>query len=109
MQKTSFPETVTSCVDGFITLKTRVPSVLQAVVHTVPTPGKHVIHVDQGEHGEGADERAGLDGDATPEQGGMAQLVEQRPDRRLHIGEDAGEQNPGRDLRGNKRVQVLGE
>lgn len=59
---------------------------------------EHVIDVDQGEHGEGADERAGLDEDATPQQGFVTGFVQQSADDHLQVGEDAGEENPGDDL-----------
>lgn len=57
-----------------------------------------MVDVDQREHGEGADERASLDGDAAPEQGSVSGLMKQRTDHHLHIGEDARENDPGDDL-----------
>lgn len=73
-------------------------TLLSAVIHTLLSPRKHVIDVDQREHGEGADERASLDGDAAPEQGSVSGLMKQRTNHHLHIGEDAGENDPGDDL-----------
>lgn len=71
---------------------------LTAVIHTILSPGKHVIDVDQREHGEGSDKRASLDRDAAPQQGSMTCLVKQSPNYHLHIGEEAGENDPRDDL-----------
>lgn len=71
---------------------------LIAVIHALLSPGKHMIYINQREHGQGADERASLDGDATPQQGSMSSLMKQRTNHHLHIGEDASENNPGDDL-----------
>lgn len=60
--------------------------------------GEHAVDVDQGEHGERADERARLDGDAAPQQGFVSGLVQQSADDHLQIGEDTREENPGDDL-----------
>lgn len=68
------------------------------VVPAVLSWREHVVDVDQGEHGEGADERARLDEDAAPQQGFVAGLVQQSADDHLQVGEDAGEENPGDDL-----------
>lgn len=75
---------------------------LVAGIGAVLGPGKGVVDVDQREHGQGAGERAGLDGDATPQQGGVASLMEQGANDHLHIGEDASEANPGEDLHRDK-------
>lgn len=75
-----------------------------AVVPAVLRRGEHVVDVDQGEHGEGADERARLDGDAAPQQGFVTGLVQQRADDHLQIGEAAGEENPGDDLQGAQQI-----
>lgn len=56
-------------------LKKHISLLLTAVIHTLLSSAIHVIHVDQGEHGEGTDEGAGLDGDAAPQQAGMPRLV----------------------------------
>ena len=69
-----------------------------AVIHTVPSTGEHVVDVDQGEHAEGPDQGAGLDEDATPQQGRVTLLVKQSPDHHLQVGEEAGEDDPGDDL-----------
>lgn len=71
---------------------------LTAVIHTFLSRGKHVIDVDQREHGEGSDEGAGLDGDAAPQEGSVTCLVKQCPNHHLQVGEEAGENNPGDDL-----------
>lgn len=57
-----------------------------------------MVDVDQREHGEGSDQGAGLDRDAAPQQGSVTGLVKQSPNDHLHIGEEAGEYNPGDDL-----------
>lgn len=72
----------------------------RAVVPAVLSWREHVVDVDQGEHGERADERARLNGDAAPQQGFVTSLVQQRADNHLQVGEDAGEENPGDDLQG---------
>lgn len=66
-----------------------------------------MIDVDQGEHGEGSDEGAGLDGDPTPQQGGVAHLVKQGPDHHLQVGEEAGEDDPGENLQEEERSKLL--
>jgi len=73
---------------------------LTAVIHTFFASDKHLIDVYQREHGEGSDKGASLDGDATPQQGGVPRLMEQSPDHHLQIGEEAGEDDPGDDLQG---------
>lgn len=69
-----------------------------AVIHAFLSPLEHGIDVHQREHGEGSDEGAGLDGDAAPQQGGVTRLVQQSPDHHLHVGVEAGENDPGDDL-----------
>lgn len=71
---------------------------LTAVIHAVLSAGKHLVEVDQREHGEGSDKGAGLDGDAAPQQSGVARLVQQSPNHHLQIGEEARENDPGGDL-----------
>lgn len=73
---------------------------LTAVIHTLLSPGEHGIDVDQGEHGERSDKGACLDGDAAPQQGSVARLMEQSPYYHLQVGEEASEKNPGDDLQG---------
>lgn len=75
----------------------RTSGLLGALVDTLLGSGEHVVDVDQGEHGESSDQRAGLDGDAAPQQGGVTGLVEQSPDHHLQIGEEADEDDPGDD------------
>lgn len=70
---------------------------LTAVIHAILCPGKHLIDVDQGEHGEGPDKRASLYRDAAPQQGGVTRFVKQSPNHHLQIGEEAGENNTGDD------------
>ncbi|TNN68939.1 hypothetical protein EYF80_020800 [Liparis tanakae] len=60
--------------------------------------GKTRAPAGPGEHGERSDEGAGLDGDAAPQQGGVARLVQQSPDHHLQVGVEAGENDPGDDL-----------
>ena len=74
------------------------PCVLTAVVHTVLRAGEHVVHADQGEHGERSNQRASLDEDTAPQQGGVAGLVEQSSDHHLQVGEQPREHDPGQDL-----------
>lgn len=57
-----------------------------------------MIDIDQREHGEGSDKGAGLDRDAAPQQCSVTCLVKQSANHHLHIGEEAGENNPGDDL-----------
>lgn len=71
---------------------------LAAGVHAVLGSGEHLVHVHHREHGEGSEQRAGLDGDAAPQQRGVARLVQQRADRHLQVGEESGEEDPGDDL-----------
>ena len=71
---------------------------LTAIIHTLLSSGKHMIDVDQGEHGEGSDEGAGLDGDAAPQQGGVTCLVKQSPNHHLQVREETCENDPGDDL-----------
>lgn len=78
---------------------------LTAVIHTLLSAGKHMIDVDQGEHDERPDQRAGLNGDATPQQSRVSRLVQQCPNDHLHIREGASKNDPGQDLqRGQKAV-----
>lgn len=88
----------TVSIKHIISEKTSHISLLTAVSKTFFSAGEHVVDVDQREHGEGSDERAGLDGDAAPQQGGVTRLVKQSPDHHLHVGEKAGEDDPGDDL-----------
>ncbi len=62
-----------------------------------------MVDVDQREHGECSDKRAGLDGDAAPQQGSVTCLVEQSTDHHLHIGEDTSEKDRGDDLQGAQK------
>lgn len=65
--KQSFGDELTGSV-SLKNIKALHISVLQtAVIYTFLSPGKHVIDVDQREHGEGSDEGARLDRDATPQ------------------------------------------
>lgn len=73
---------------------------LAAVVHTFLSRGKHVIDVDQREHGERSNQGARLDGDAAPQQGSVTGLVQQSPNHHLQVGEQADENDPGDDLQG---------
>ena len=73
---------------------------LAAVVHTLPGAGEDVVDAHQGEHGERPHQGAGLDGDAAPQQGGVARLVEQGADGHLQVGEEPREDDPGGDLQG---------
>lgn len=69
-----------------------------AVIPAVLSPGEHMVDVDQREHGESPDKRAGLDGDAAPQQGFVTGFVKQSADDHLQIREDASEKNPRDDL-----------
>lgn len=65
---------------GAVFLKTRqktlhISLLLTAVIHTLLSSSKHMIDVDQGEHGEGSDKGARLDRDATPQQGSMTRFM----------------------------------
>lgn len=71
---------------------------LTAFLDTFLASGKHVVDVDQRKHDESADKRAGLDGDAAPQQGGVTRLVKQRTNHHLQIGKGTSEKNPGDDL-----------
>lgn len=62
-----------------------------------------MVDVDQREHGESADKRARLDGDAAPQQGFVTGFVKQSADDHLQIGEDASENNPRDDLQGAQK------
>lgn len=69
-----------------------------AVIPADLSRGEHMVDVDQREHGESANKRARLDGDAAPQQGFVTGFVKQSADDHLQIGEDAGENNPRDDL-----------
>lgn len=71
---------------------------LTAFLDTFLASGEHVVDVDQRKHDESSDKRAGLDGDAAPQQGGVTRLVKQRTNHHLQIGKGTSENNPGDDL-----------
>lgn len=82
---------------------------LTAGVHAVLGSGEHLVHVHQREHGEGSGQRAGLDGDATPQQRCVARLVQQGPDHHLHVGEESSEDDPGDDLQETRQEASVGQ